>query len=168
MKTRKKGAGIRGLSGREIKVVSYLELEERRFFSKNNIRQFFKSTAEINYFVHRLKCKGRIERINKKKYYLIPIQAYRGWAEHPFIVADEMFNGKDYYIGGKTAANYWGLIDQLPTVIDVFSTKRQGTKKILGSAFKFRRLRRIAKAVKRKIKGHDFLIASREDSVKWT
>ena len=158
---------IKGLSNKEIRIVSYLELEEKRFFSKKDIREFFTSNNELNVYIHKLKEKGRIERINKDKYYLIPIKAYKGWAEHPFIVADEMFNGKDYYIGGKAAANYWGLIDQLPTVIDVFSTKKQGTKKILGSVFKFRRVRKLVKTIKRKIKDHDFLIATKRESKKW-
>ena len=117
--------------------------------------------------IHKLKKKGRIERLNKEKYYLIPIQAYRGWSEHPFIVADEIFNGNDYYIGGKAAANYWGLIDQLPTIIDVFSRKKQGARNILGAAFKFRRIRKFGKKVKRKIKEHDFWIAPKEESKKW-
>jgi predicted transcriptional regulator of viral defense system len=157
----------RGLSDKEMKIMSYLELEGKRFFTKDVIRKFFKSRNELNVYIHRLKEKRRIVRINKEKYYLIPIQAYKGWVEHPFIVADEMFNGKDYYIGGKAAANYWGLIDQIPRVIDVFSTKKQGESKILGSIFRFRRIRRMLKSLKRKIKDHDFLIATKEESEKW-
>lgn len=157
----------RGLSDKEIKVVAYLELEGKRFFSRRDIRQFFKSENNLNFYIYKMKRKGRIERLNKEKYYLIPIQAYRGWSEHPFVVADEIFSAKDYYIGGKAAANYWGLIDQLPTVIDVFSTKKQGRKNILGSNFKFRRVRKLIKVVKRKIKDHNFWIASKEESKKW-
>ena len=105
--------------------------------------------------------------LNKDRYYLVPIQAQIGWSEHPFVVADEIFNGEAYYIGGKAAANYWKLVDQIPTVIDVFSTKKQGTKKILGATFKFRRIRKLSKAVRRKIKEHGFWIASKEASKKW-
>ena len=157
----------KGLSDKEMKVVSYLELEEKMFFAKKGIRKFFKSENEVNVYIYKLKKKGRIVRINKRKYYLIPVRAYKGWAEHPFIVADEIFNGKGYYIGGKAAANYWGLIDQIPTVIDVFSTKRQGTKRILGSVFKFRRVRKMLKPVKRKIKNHNFLIAPKKECKRW-
>lgn len=159
--------GPKGLSDKEMKIVSYLEMEEKRFFTKKDIRNFFRTENEMNVYVHKLKKKGRIEQINQKKYYLIPISAYRGWAEHPFIVADEIFNGKNYYIGGKAAANYWGQIDQIPIVIDVFSKTRQGTKKVLGSVFKFRRIRKMAKPVKRKIKDHTFLIAAKEEAKKW-
>lgn len=157
----------RGISNKELTVISYLELEGKRFFSRNDIKKFFKSNGDMNFYIYKLKSKGRIEKINKNKYYLIPIEAHMGWTEHPFIVADEMFNGKEYYIGGKAAANYWGLIDQLPAVIDVFSKKKQGIKKILGTAFKFRRIRKMAKVVKRKINDHEFWIATRGVSKKW-
>lgn len=158
---------IRGLSDKEIKVVSFLELEERRFFSCNDIRHFFKSVNDMRKYVSSLKRKGRIVRINKVKYYLVPIQAQTGWTEHPFIVADEIFNGSNYYVGGKAAAHYWGLIDQLPAVIDVFSTRKQGSKAILGTRFRFRRVRRLGISVRRNVAGHGFLIASKEESRKW-
>ena len=158
---------VKGLSNKEMEVMSYLELEQKRFFTRNDIAQFFRSGNELGVYIHKLKKKNRIVKINKKKYYLIPIQAYKGWSEHPFIVVDEMFDGRDYYVGGKTAANYWGLIDQIPTVIEVFSKKKQGTRELLGSVFKFRRVRKIGKFVKRKIKDHGFIIASKEESKKW-
>jgi predicted transcriptional regulator of viral defense system len=158
---------IRGLSDKEIKVVSFLELEEKRFFSKKDIVGFFKSKNDMYKYISSFKKKGRIVRINKDKYYLVPIQAYKGWAEHPFIVADEIFDGKDYYIGGKAALHYWKLIDQLPTVIDVFSTKKQGSRTILGTRFRFRRVRKLGESKKKTIAGHSFLIASKEESMRW-
>jgi predicted transcriptional regulator of viral defense system len=161
-----KGA-IRGLSDKEIKVVSFLELEEKRFFYRNDIRSFFKSDTDTRKYISSLKRKCRIVRINRDKYYLVPIQAQAGWAEHPFIVADEIFNGRDYYVGGKAAAHYWGLIDQLPSVIDVFSTKKQGSKTILGTRFRFRRVRRLGVRVKRAVAGHSFMVASQKESRRW-
>ncbi len=158
---------IKSLSQREVKVVSYLELEGKRFFTKPEIKHFFRTKASADFFIGKLMRKRRIEKISNTKYYLIPIQAYRGWAEHPFIVADEIFSGKDYSIGGKAACHFWGMIDQLPTVIDVFSTKKQGMKNILGSVFKFRRVRKLPKAVRRKIKDHSFLIAEKKVCKKW-
>ena len=158
---------IRGLSNKEIKVVSFLELEEKRFFSKKDIKSFFKSESDLYKYLSSFKRKGRIVRINKDKYYLVPIQAQKSWAEHPFIVADEMFNGKDYYVGGKATVHYWGFIDQLPAVIDVFSTTRQGNRTVLGTRFRLKRVRKLGKFVKRMIAGHSFLIASKEESKKW-
>lgn len=160
-------SSIRGLSDKEIKIVSFLELEEKRFFSKKDIGRFFKSKSDMYKYISSFKRKGRIVRINKDKYYLVPIQAQKGWAEHPFIVADEMFNSKGYYIGGKAALHYWGFIDQIPTVIDVFSTKKQGARTVLGTKFRFKRVRKLGEFVNRKIVGHSFFIASKEGSKKW-
>ncbi|MEW6295887.1 MAG: hypothetical protein AB1467_06405 [Candidatus Diapherotrites archaeon] len=159
--------GIKGLSNKEIRVVSFLELEEKRFFSKKDIKGFFKSASDMRKYIYSLKHKGRIAKINKDKYYLVPIQAQKAWAEHPFIVADELFNGKEYYIGGKAAAHYWGLIDQLPFIVDVFSTKKQGAKTILGTKFRFRRIRKLGGFVRKTIGNHGFLIASKKESKKW-
>lgn len=160
-------SGIRGLSNKEIRIVSFLELEEKRFFSKKDISKFFKSKNNMHKYISSLKLKGRVVRINKDKYYLVPIQAQRVWAEHPFIVADETFDGKDYYIGGKSAAYYWGFIDQIPVVVDIFSTKRQGTKTVLGTKFRFRRVRKLGSSVKRTVGEHVFFIANKEESKKW-
>lgn len=159
---------MKGLSGKEIEIVSYLELEGRRFFTRRDIEKFFRNKNEMSVYIHKLKQKGRIVKINKEKYYLVPIQAYRGkWSEHPFILIDEMFNGKNYCIGGKSAAHYWGLIEQIPTEIDIYTKTRQGKRKIFGFTVNFRRVRKLPKWVKRKTKGHDFIIAIKEDSIKW-
>ncbi len=168
MKRNRKKGKIKGLSGKEIRIVSYLELEGRRFFIRKDIENFFKNTNEMNVYIHKLRKKGRIIKINREKYYLIPIQAYEGkWSEHPFIIIDEMCNGKGYCIGGKSAAHYWGLIEQIPTEIEVFSMTRQGRKKIFGFVINFRRIRKLPKYIKRKIKEHSFLIAAKEESRKW-
>jgi len=155
-------------SKREIEVISFLELEGKRFFTIADIRKFFKSRSSFTFAIHKLKSKKRIVKINKEKYYLIPIQAFRGkWSEHPFIIIDEIFNGKSYFIGGKAAAHYWGLIEQIPTEIDVYSTARQGKRKIFDFTINFRRVRKIGKFAERKIKEHKFNIATKEMSRKW-
>lgn len=159
---------MQGLSGKEIEAVSYLELQGKRFFMRKDIRRFFKNSNELNVYIHRLSRKGRIARINKGKYYLLPIQAFRGrWSEHPFIVVDEIFNSSSYCIGGKSAAHFWGLIEQIPAEIEVFSVSRQGKKKIMGLSISFRRVRRLPRHTKRAIRGHSFLIATKEESERW-
>ncbi|MDO8634307.1 MAG: hypothetical protein Q7K34_03375 [archaeon] len=158
---------IKGLSDKEIRVVSFLELEEKRFFSKKDVRRFFKSKSDMYKYISSFKRKGRVVRINKDKYYLVPIQAQNRWVEHPFIVADEIFNGKNYYVGGKAAANYWDFIDQLPMVVEVFSSTRQGAKTILGTKFRFKRVRKLGEFVSQTIAGRGFLIASKRESKKW-
>lgn len=161
---------MKGVSGKEINIISLLELNEKFFFTRDDIKQFFKNDNEMNVYIHRLKAKGRIIKLNKTKYYLIPIRAFKGyWSEHPFIIIDEIFNGKHYYIGGFAAAHYWGVIEQIPTQIEVYCTKKQGTRKIFNFTMVFKRVKSLNPKdfVKREIKGHSFLIASKKRVEKW-
>lgn len=161
---------MKGLSKKEIEIVSWLEFNKRYFFSSADIDRFSKNKTQRYNIIKNLLKKGRIVKLNRKKYYLVPIKAKSGsWTEYPFIVADEICDGKDYFIGGWSAANYWKLTDQIPMQVDVYTTKKQGKKKILNKRFVFHRTtkKRLDSAVKGKIGDHIFFIQNRKDSKKW-
>ena len=161
---------MEGLSSKEIEIVSYLELNESFFFTKKEILRFFNNKNDLGVYLHRLKKKGRIVKLTNEKYYLIPVRAFRGyWSEHPFIIIDEMFNGKDYVIRGMAAAHYWSLVEQIPTTIEVQCMNRQGERTIFNFTIIFKRTRKngLQRAVIRKVKGHSFRIAPREDVMEW-
>lgn len=161
---------MKGISNKEIETVSFLEMNEKFFFTRSDIKRFFKNSNEMNVYMHRLRKKGRILKLNKTKHYLIPVRAFGGhWSEHPFIIIDELFNGKDYFIGGLAAAHYWGLIEQIPTQIEVCCTKKQGMKKIFNFTILFKRVRPagMKNFVEQKIKGHSFFIASKRKVETW-
>ncbi len=160
---------MKGISSKEMEMISWLELEGKRFFTRADIRQFFRDDNEMNVYLHTLKKKQRILKINKSKYYLIPIQAYKNhWSEHPFIIIDEMFNGKGYYIGGKSAAHYWGHIEQIPMQIDVYCTNRQGMTEIFSSRIRFKRQKELKPCfIKRTLRDHTFQIATKKESRQW-
>lgn len=158
------------LSEKELKFISKLELKERYFFTRDNIRANFTSDNEMNVYIHRLKTKGRIIKLNKTKYFLVPVKAVgNNWSEHPFIIIDEIMNGENYCIVGKAAANYWKLIEQIPFEFEVYNTKKHGIIKIFNVRlnFKKRREKNLPKRVKRSIYNHFFIIASKEESKKW-
>lgn len=161
---------IKGLSTNEIEFISELEFKEKYFFTRNDIKKYFKNTNLMNYYIHRLIKKGRIIKLNKIKYYLIPIKAKKGfWAEHPFILVDEICNSKDYFIGGIYAKYFWNFIEQIPREIDVYSTKKQGSMNIFNIKINFRRTTKnnLKNAVKKRIGGHTFLIASKKKTKEW-
>ncbi|MCD6414291.1 MAG: hypothetical protein J7L23_01530 [Candidatus Diapherotrites archaeon] len=161
---------MEGISSKEIGLVSFLELKEKYFFTRNDAKKFFKNENEMNVYLHRLKKKKRIVKLNKTKYFLIPVKASGGfWAEHPFVIADEIFNGKNYFIKGLSAAHYWGLVDQIPTQIEVACTNKQGKRKIFGFTLVFKRIRpeSMKGVVEKKIGGHSFRILSKEKVEKW-
>ena len=161
---------IKSLSQKEVEIIAWLEFYKKYFFSSKDIEHFFRDKSQRYNTIKSLLKKKRIVKLNNGKYYLIPIKARTGgWAEDPFILADEIFNGNDYFIGGWSAANYWKLTSQIPFSIEVFTTKRQGKKTILNTKFIFRRTthEKIKKAVIKKINKHTFLIMNKRQMKKW-
>ncbi len=161
---------MEGLSEREIKVVASLEFDEKYFFRREDIKKHFENSTQLKNTLHRLQKKRRIIKLNKDKYYLVPIKARSGkWSLHPFILIDEMMGGAGYFIGGWAAANYWRLTDQIPMRYDVWTTKRHGRAEALNTKIVFHRTtnRRVDESVVRNYANHDFRILSKENSIKW-
>ena len=153
-----------GLSAKELEVVSFLEFEEKYYFVRADVEKFFKNATLRNFYLHRLMKKKRIVKLNKNKYFMVPIKAKKGlWAEHPFVLVDEIMGGSDYFIGGVYARYYWKLIEQIPREIDVFTTKKQGSKTIFNIKINFHRTTKnnLKNAVQKKIAGHPFFILNK-------
>ncbi len=161
---------IKSLSAQEVKIISNLEFKQKYYFSREDIKHFFENRSKLNYTIHRLITKKRIIKLNRNKYYLIPIKARTGkWTDDSFIIADEIFNGADYYIGGWAAANYWRLTDQIPIKIEIYTNKRNGTLKVLSNTFIFRKTtpKRIKNAVTKKTNNHTFKILNKKEAKEW-
>ncbi len=161
---------MKGLSSKELEIVSKLEFDETYYFSRDDIRPRFENHKQMLNTIYRLKKKGRIVPLSKKKYFLVPIKAPESkWTDNPLIVLDQMFNSKDYIIGAWYAAWYWKLTDQVPMQIDVYTTKRQGVTTLLNKRYVFHRTtkNKISKAVIEKIRDNTFRIVSKEDTKKW-
>ena len=170
MKNKQANNKIKSLSQREVEIVAWLESYQKYFFTIKDIGHFFKDKPQRYNTIKNLLKKKRIIKLNKEKYYFVTIKARTGgWAEDPFILADEIFNSKDYFIGGWTAANYWRFTDQIPFSIDIFTIKRQGEKTLLNTKFIFHRTTpdKIKKAVVRKVNNHQFLIMNKKEMEKW-
>jgi predicted transcriptional regulator of viral defense system len=161
----------KGISEKELSFISELEFKEKYFFTRNDIRDHFTSDNEMNVYIHRLKKKGRIIKLNKTKYYLVPVKAKSGgWIEHPLIVIDEMMNGEGYCIVGKAAAHYWKHIDQIPFEYKVYNYRRHEKVKIFNTRIQFSRVgkKEVPKGVVRNKWGHTFIIATKKESEKWS
>lgn len=161
---------MQGLSKKEIEIISWLEFHKRYFFTVVEIEQFAKNKTQRYNIIKNLVKKKRIIKLNRQKYYLVPIKAKSGsWAEHPFILIDEICDGKEYIIGGWGAANYWHLTEQIPMGYDVYTTRRQGKVGVLNTRILFHRSsrKRIEKAVIKDIQGHPFRVEPKQDSLKW-
>ncbi len=161
---------MEGLSKKEIEIVSWLEFYGKYFFAASDIEKFTERKMQRYNIVKNLVRKKRIVKINRAKYYLIPIKAKSGsWSENPYTIAHEACNGKDYFIGGWAAANYWKLTDQIPMRIDVYTTRRQGKMEVLNTRLAFHRTtrKRITTAVKKRLGPNEIKIQSKEDTEEW-
>ena len=101
---------------------------------------------------------------------MVPIKARSGgWSEHPFILVDEICDGGEYFLGGYAAANYWRLTEQVPMQMDVYTTRKQGTMRIMNNRLVFHRTtkKRLQQAVERKIGEHPFRVLNKEEAKKW-
>lgn len=161
---------MKGLSEKEIEIVSDLEFQQKYYFTNRDIAKHFEDEMQRKNIIYNLKRKGRIVKINRSKYYLIPIKARHGkWIDHPFIAVDEICDGKDYFIGGYAAANYWKLTDQIPMQFDVYTTRRQGKIRIFNARIVFHRTstKNLKKGIAKKIANHDFIMLNKGESEKW-
>lgn len=161
---------MKGLSKKEIKIVADLEFRKKYYFTTEDITHHFKNKRQMINIVYTLRKKGRLIKLNKHKYFLVPIKARTGkWTDNPIIIADELCNGKDYYIGGWYAAYYWKITDQIPMQVDIYTTRRQGKIKIMNTRFVFHRTTKksVDRAVKQKIGEHSFKIISFEVAKGW-
>jgi predicted transcriptional regulator of viral defense system len=161
---------MHGLSKKEMKLVSELDYMKKNYFTVEDIKHLFRNKRQIINTFYTLRKKGRIVSLNKNKYFLVPIKARKGvWTDHPLIIADEMLNGDDYFIGGWYAAYYWKLTEQIPAQVDIYTTKRQGKIALLNKRFVFHRTskQKIDKSTIQTIEGHNFKIISKEDAKKW-
>lgn len=161
---------VKGLSEMEIKLASELEFKGNYYFTRKDISNLFKSEKQLTNIIYWLKKKGRIIKLNRSKYYFVPIKARKGkWIDDIPIAVDEILNGKNYFIGGWFAANYWNLTEQIPFQADVYTTRRQGKIKIFNTRIVFHRTttKNLKKATKQKIKGHTFYILNKKEAEKW-
>jgi predicted transcriptional regulator of viral defense system len=158
------------ISKKEAEMMANLEFQNKYYFTREDIRKHFDNDRQLTNSIYRMRKKGRVLRLSKKKYFLVPMKARRGkWTDNPLIVLDEMFDGKNYVVGGWYAAWYWKLTDQVPMQIDVYTTKRQGEKKILNKRYVFHRTTkaRTDRAVIEKVRDHPFRIITKEKAKQW-
>lgn len=158
------------LSERAVRVIADLEFQEKYYFTKEDVRKHFDTDKQLYDFIYNQRKNLRIIKLNKDKYFLVPIKArHNVWTDNPIIVADEIMNGQDYYIGGWYAAKHWKLTDQVPMQIDIYSPNKFGKTKIMNKRYVFHRIRKEAlkKGVKKKIDGHKFIIMNKKETEKW-
>ena len=101
-----------------------LEARESDLFTINDAREIL-GRRDVAPVLHRLATKGRVVRVRKGRYLLVPARAGAegGWSQSIFRVIDAVVGG-EYYVGFWSAMNYWGMTEQIPRVVHVVTASR--------------------------------------------
>ena len=88
---------------------------------------------------HRLVKKKWLERLEKGKYLIVPMEGKYGWSEHPFVIVARLL--KDYYISYRTALAHHGLTEQIPQTIYTATLDRKRNTAVDLQDYTFRFIR---------------------------
>src|SRR3989338_6834108 len=120
------------LSKDEIYLISRAEFERQRIVTTPFVQKLFANKNKAPKTVASLVRKGRMIRLEKGKYLVVPIKApNQQWAPNEFMVAGLWMGDTPYYIGYYTMYNYWGLTEQIPQTVYVLNLKKSA-KRIIG------------------------------------
>ena len=105
-----------------------LDLESSRrnvFLTEDAAKVLGAPKAAVNGLLHRLVKKGRIYRVERGKYAIVPAGAgTRGaWMELPEVIGWRL--AEPSYIGFAAALFYWDMTEQKPAVTQVVTTRRK-------------------------------------------
>ena len=93
--------------------------------------------AETGKLLYRLAAKCWVQRLERGKYRLIPLEAgpEAQWAEHEYLVAAALI--QPYYLAYATALSYYGYSERQPRPVWIATTRRKRPVTIQGSTYRF-------------------------------
>ena len=120
-----------GLSKDELYLISRAEFEKQSLITTSFAQKLFSDTNKASKVIASLTRKGRMIRLEKGKYLVVPLKApNQQWMPNEFVVAGLWMGTIPYYIGYFTAYNYWGFTEQIPQTVFVLNTKKSYKKTI--------------------------------------
>lgn len=124
------------LGEKEIALLSTLEREKKEFFIMEDAANALPSSSRqvIRNMLSNLAHKGRIERIKKGTYLLVPFKQ-NSWIAHDFAVVPLL--AKEYYVGFWSALSFWSMTEQLPITVFVAVRRPKKERRFQNTAFKF-------------------------------
>jgi predicted transcriptional regulator of viral defense system len=116
---------ITELGPKEAQFISLFATKNNGFFLLEEAVKFWKSMKLTYDILWRLEKKGWIERIERGKYLIIPLEAgpQRKWSADSYVVAS--FLAEPAAIAYWTAIRHWNWTEQIPRVVYVQTTKRK-------------------------------------------
>ena len=120
------------------KLLLDLESSKRNMFLTGDAAKVLGAPrTAVNGLLHRLVKTGRIYRVERGKYALVPAEAGPAgvWMELPEVIGWRLI--KPSYIGFAAALFYWDMTEQYPGVTQVVTTKRKKPLKYESYEFQF-------------------------------
>ena len=112
---------------------------KRIFTFKDAVRAYGSSGQSLRELLSTLVKRGWLQRVEKGKYLILPFEAgrEREWTEHEFIIASYLI--QPYYIGFRSALNYYGYTEQVSRTVFIASTRRKlkSSLEISGVTYRF-------------------------------
>ncbi len=133
---------VRSLSQRESRLLTELAAAGLTVFTVADAQQVAGSgEAGLAGLLHRLAAKRWLQRLERGKYRLIPLEAgpEAQWAEHEFLVAAALV--QPYYLTYGTALTYYGYSERPLHPIWIATTRRKQPLTVGGMTYRFVTLR---------------------------
>ncbi len=103
------------------------------------VKIYGSSNSGLHRLLSRLVKRRWLQRMERGKYLILPFEAGREgeWTEHEFIIASYLIN--PYYIGFRSALNYYGYTEQVSRAVFIASTRRKSKPalEISGVTYRF-------------------------------
>jgi predicted transcriptional regulator of viral defense system len=133
-----------GLGRGERAVLNHLASLERATVRASDVLAALSAgRSSVNLTLSRLARKGWLRRLRRGVYAVVPLSSHSTEhpVEDPLAVAMQLF--APCYISGWSAAQHWGLTDQIFNSVVVYSARpqRRGTQVVAGVTYRVRRVR---------------------------
>jgi predicted transcriptional regulator of viral defense system len=129
---------VRSLSAREGRLLSALAAAGMSTFTIDQARQVSGINApDITRVLYRLSAKSWLQRLERGKYRLIPLDAgpEAHWAEHEYLTAAALV--RPYYLAFASALHYYGYVERQPRPVWIATTRRKRTATVDGVTYRF-------------------------------
>lgn len=131
---------IRTLGDTGSNLLTELTRQGKRLFAFNDAAKIYgTSNSGLHRLLSRLVKRRWLQRMERGKYLILPFEAGREgeWTEHEFIIASYLID--PYYIGFRSALNYYGYTEQVSRTVFIASTRRKSKPalEISGVTYRF-------------------------------
>ena len=161
---------IRTLGDVGSSLLTELTRQGKRLFTVDDAAKAYgRSDSALRDLLSTLVKRRWLQRMEKGRYLILPFEAGREgeWTEHEFIIASYLI--QPYYIGFRSALNYYGYTEQISRTVFIASTKRKlkSVLEVSGVNYRFVYLagRKFFGATEVLLDGHWVNISEREKTV---